>query len=281
MTKPQHASEYKKEQTDLVRATCLYVATKLGDLVDDIVIVGGLVPQLIIDQEKLPSGTERHVGTTDLDVGLEFGLLGEGRYHTLAERLRGAGFGQDLNEQGNVTRQRWRHAVHTKVTVDFLIQEGERTTGGGRLFDLEQDFAAIIAPGLRLAFLDRLQIELDGQTILGERATRKVWVCGPGAFVVLKALAFDGRGENKDAYDLYYVVRNFGRSAEEVAEHVRPLLGSWEAQEALEILKRDFLERDRVGPRRVAAFLRGKGKPDDELQADVVGFVRRLLDLCK
>jgi hypothetical protein len=27
-----------------VRATCLYVATKLGDLMDELVVVGGLVP---------------------------------------------------------------------------------------------------------------------------------------------------------------------------------------------------------------------------------------------
>jgi len=37
---------------------------------------------------------------------------------------------------------------------------------------------------------------------------------GPGAFVVLKALAFKGRGENKDAYDLYHLVRNFGEGVE-------------------------------------------------------------------
>ena len=47
--KPKHASEYKAEQVELVRATCLYVATKLGDLMDDLVIVGGLVPSLIVD----------------------------------------------------------------------------------------------------------------------------------------------------------------------------------------------------------------------------------------
>ena len=43
-----------------------------------------------------------------------------------------------------------------------------------------------------------------------EQPTREVWVCGPGAYVVLKALAFRLRGENKDAYDLHYLVRNYG-----------------------------------------------------------------------
>jgi len=41
-TKPKHASGYDSEQVALVKATCLYVATKLGDLMDEVVIVGGL-----------------------------------------------------------------------------------------------------------------------------------------------------------------------------------------------------------------------------------------------
>jgi len=68
--KSKRASEHKSEQVELVRATCLYVATRLGDLMDDVVVVGGLVPSLLIDQAALPEGTPAHVGTMDLDVGL-------------------------------------------------------------------------------------------------------------------------------------------------------------------------------------------------------------------
>jgi hypothetical protein len=56
--KPNRASGYAAAHVDHVRATCLYVATKLGDLVDDTVIIGGLVPSLLVDQSKLgASGT--------------------------------------------------------------------------------------------------------------------------------------------------------------------------------------------------------------------------------
>ena len=48
--KPKRASEYKSEQLVLVRETCLYIATKLGDLMDEVVVVGGLAPSLLIDQ---------------------------------------------------------------------------------------------------------------------------------------------------------------------------------------------------------------------------------------
>ncbi|MFW5739324.1 MAG: hypothetical protein ACOC1F_03040 [Myxococcota bacterium] len=49
MNKPPTAAGYTPEFTSKVRATCLYGATKLGDLMDDTVVIGGLVPSLIID----------------------------------------------------------------------------------------------------------------------------------------------------------------------------------------------------------------------------------------
>lgn len=119
------------------------------------------------------------------------------------------------------------------------------------------------------------QVKLEGTTLFGEKATREIWVAGAGAYVVLKALAFDSRGENKDAYDLYYVVRNFGGGPADVAAKLRSLLDDPDAQRALGILRRDFAEFDAVGPTRVAAFVTG-GR-DDELQADVVAFVGQLL----
>lgn len=276
--KPKKASEYKSEQVDLVRAMCLYVATKLGDLMDDLVVVGGLVPSLLIDQDTLPEDTDAHVGTMDLDVGLTLALLAEGRYKTLTERLRAAGFMMDTNDDGNTTRQRWKITNAGAVTVDFLIQPSLAGDKGGRLRNIEPDFAAIIAPGLKLAFQDHQRITIDGRTPFGEKASRELWICGPGAFVVLKALAFDGRGENKDAYDLYYVIRNYGSGVDDVVAKLQPLLGDADTQKALGILRRDFVGPENVGPRRVAEFI--TGGPDDDLQADVVGFVSQLLDKC-
>jgi hypothetical protein len=93
--------------------------------------------------------------------------------------------------------------------------------------------------------------------------------------VVLKALAFGTRGENKDAYDLYYVIRNYGSSVDDVLAHLNPILHEQETQKALEILLRDFSDPNGVGPHRVAEFLYAAS--NDELQADVAGFVRELL----
>lgn len=276
---PKRASEYKSEQVELVRATCLYIASKLGDMMNDLVIVGGLVPSLIVDQALLPQDVDAHVGTMDLDVGLQLALLDEGRYRKLTERLRDAGFAMDKNDEGKPTRQRWTITNSGTVTVDFLIPPSREGDRPGKLRDIEPDFAAIIAPGLRCAFRDRQHVTIRGRTLFGEKAVRNVWVCGAGAYIGLKALAFDSRGETKDAYDLFYIVRNYGAGVDDVVAKLRPLLDDEEAKKALDILRRDFTDPEGLGPMRVAEFI--AGGPDDSIQADVVGFVIRLLDRCR
>ena len=164
------------------------------------------------------------------------------------------------------------------MTVDFVIPPSLGEDKGGKIRHIEKDFAAVITPGLHLAFKDRQRVSLRGRTILGEKASREIWVCGPGAFVILKALAFGTRGENKDAYDLYYVIRNYGSGIDDVLKHLKPILHEKETQKALQILRRDFSDPDGVEPRRVAEFL--YGAPNDELQADVAGFIRELLRKC-
>jgi hypothetical protein len=46
--KPKLSSGYEPQLVMLVRQTCLYIATRLGDLMDEVRIVGGLVPSLLI-----------------------------------------------------------------------------------------------------------------------------------------------------------------------------------------------------------------------------------------
>ena len=93
---------------------------------------------------------------------------------------------------------------------------------------------------------------------------------------MLKALAFLNRGENKDAYDLYYLVRNFGAGIEDVASCLSPLLVDPDAQKAIQVLRDNFLDHNGTGPRRVAEFL--VMGTDDEIQADVIGFIKSLID---
>lgn len=270
---PRVAADYAPGCSQLVRSTCLEVATRLGDFREQMCVVGGLVPSLIIDQKSCGAGLEQHIGTIDLDLGLSVVVLGEHLYEKIAKRLRDANIRPDTNPAGNQTTQRWRS--REGVTVDFLIPPSSDADRGGRLRHLEEDFAAIITPGLDLAFQDIQVVDLREALPGAGTAMRTIQVCGPGAFIVLKALAFEKRGKPKDAYDLFYVLRNHAIGAEQIGERIRAFGNRHDVHDATAVLRRDFGLAESVGPTRVAEFLGGR---DDDLQADVAGFVRMLLD---
>jgi len=276
VTKPKVKESYSPKDVQLVRSACLTLATYLGSFLEDLVVIGGLVPTLLIPRESLAATAEPHVGTQDLDLGLSLALLRESRYLELVEHLASAGFRPDVNSAGKPANHRWKHADEG-VTVDFLIAPSGGHGGSERVRVIESHLSAVLAPGLPMAFRDRRRVLLEGKTLRGEVTSREVWVCGAGAFVVLKALAFRGRGENKDAYDLLYLLENFGESyVAEVAAALRPLLDADVAREAIAILRADFLDAESLGPRRAAEFM---SRIDLEYRADRAAAVRELLRL--
>jgi nucleotidyltransferase AbiEii toxin of type IV toxin-antitoxin system len=267
-----------------VRAACLTVAVALGaPRLDDICIVGGLVPSLLIDQVLGPEpGTGAgHPGTTDLDIGLKIALLDDKAYAEVSQRLRQEGFGPDRNRKGNPTPQRWK-MPDFNVTIDFLIAPLENGPDVARVQPLEGDFGALIIPGIELTASERVMVEIDDYTLKGERAKRTVPVCGPGAFVVLKALAFNHRGEPKDAFDLVYVIRRWPDGKVDIAQRLAEHSEHHGAlvHQALEALRDDFRDPEHLGPIRAAEFDTLRREDLDAAIADAHGHVDDLLRRC-
>jgi len=281
---PLTAGDYGPEDLRRVKAGCLEVATRLSGLLDEMVIVGGVVPALLIDLAQEGDMGEggsdplgRHVGTRDIDLGFAVGLVEEGSYTEVSTRLARCGFAPDVNEQGNLTPQRWRHEEADELTIDFLISPTREGEEGGSIKHLEETLAAIVTPGLELAFEDTMAIELSGPRLSGAEATQEIPVCGSGAFVLLKALACERRGKDKDKYDLFYVIRNYREGPSAVVEHFRPILnaGHPEAHKAREILSELFENPRSIGPVAVSRFV--YGEPNEELEADATAFVQEFL----
>ncbi len=277
--KPRHRSGYTEEETEQVKAVCLTVVVTLGAHLDDLCIVGGLVPPLLIDLARTEDDDDDlHPGTNDLDVGLALALLNDERYAEISHRLRAEDFEPDINDNGNQTVQRWR-LRDLKITIDFLMAPADEQDQTRRIQNLQPDFGAVITPGLELAFEERILVEIDGHTLKGEHARRKVPVCGPAGFTVLKALAFGDRSEPKDAYDLVYVIRHTpGRGAaiaERLARHSKN--HSEIVARALGLLARDFNAPDDIGPLRAADFIATDGAELSDAAADAHGYVDDLL----
>lgn len=258
--RPVTSEGYDPEQTGLVKEVCLHLATILGELMDEVVIVGGLVPSLLIDQNALHPEVDAHVGTLDLDLGLSLALSSEKQTRAVAQSLLNAGFEADLRQE-NRARQMWKSKENNSLTVDLLIPHTWGDTDAREVRDLK-DLSAFVTPGLQLAFEDQELVALKGKTILGKPASATLRVCGPGAFVVLKAQAMRRRADNKDAYDLYYMFRNYGSGFEDVAKRYVPLMGDPIAIEALQYIREDFASWNAIGAERVAIFL-SHGIEDD------------------
>jgi hypothetical protein len=85
---PQSANEYDDRTSAAVRAVLLEIGQILGSFKGKFAIVGGAVPWLLLD--NLP-----HVGTIDVDLGLDAEALGDGEYVLLVDALMTHGYRQN------------------------------------------------------------------------------------------------------------------------------------------------------------------------------------------
>lgn len=280
--------DYSPETYERVRQALLHVATVLGEWMEQVTLIGGIVPSLLVPPGMLPEGADPHPGTAGIDLGLQLSVLTDEGYATISELLRQAGYRPVEKEEDRIRRQTWRTdpALGAIVTIDFLIARSPEQAPKTRLQNLEPDFAALIADGLQLVERDKRKILISGQTIRGERAERSIWVCGPASFVVLKSRAIHLREKPKDAFDLHYVLTNVEGGVNGVGDSLREMLDDKDAVESIEFLRQAYQTIDSIGPSRAAFFLYGariaQTQDDyDNLAASAHAYVNRLLEALK
>ena len=272
-----------QEAFDLVKSTCLTVRKALGSwMTDNLVVVGGLVPSLIIDQNALPPGVLPHPGTVDLDLGMPVATLEDTESPSLEDRLSSAGFSPADEDDSIGLRWRINLPGLTSAPVDFLTSASD-IVEAGKPNTLRLDFWPMAMEGLSLAMVDNERVLLSGKTLSGEEAAGEVLVCGPGAFLVLKSIAFKERKPHKpkDAFDLWFVLQYYGEGIQDVVERFLPLKEDPAAAKALGILGEDFAEPEFAGPLDVCRFS-GLDLETAEARnraADVAGSVREFLRL--
>lgn len=115
-------------------------------------------------------------------------------------------FAPDRTERGNPTAQRWR-CPHG-VTVDFLIPPASLPIWAASSATWRRTSPRSSSLGVELAIQDSEVVSIDDNLPSGTKVIREIRVCGPGASIVLKALAFDRRGKPKKAYNLFYMLRH-------------------------------------------------------------------------
>ena len=255
--KPQTTAGYSSDQTELAERVLLEVWTRLGDFHPYLVLVGGLAPRYLVPQERaLSAPVPLHCGTMDVDLAVSLAIVDVRAYssirHTLTESL---GFRPGSNRMGREQRHSFAKDIGgVSVILDFLTTEYDGPPE--RVRQVQENLSAIQVEGLGLALDSPREVKVRGEFLEEGLVETTVRVCRPVPFIVLKALAFEKRGERKDAYDLIYVLRYAADSPADLARSfTQEERGAPSLSHGLRTLTSRFRSPEHDGPVRYEQFM--------------------------
>jgi hypothetical protein len=248
---PRSANDYDDAGSQAVHSVLLEIGQILGAYRDRFVVIGGSVPWLLF-----PQADPAHVGTLDIDLSLDPQALGDGDYKHLVEALEAAGYQRAAHGMRPFQLRRTvrldGHAA-VPVIIDLLMpREAEFQRNRPPLL---ANFAVQKADGAGVAMRSFVRHRLDGTMPDGRRNTVELKVASIPALLVMKGHALVGRDKHKDAYDIYFSVRQFEGGPDALAAACRPLLDDPVALKGFQCIAGKFTDASSYGPVTVRRFL--------------------------
>ena len=274
---PQYASDYDDRITVAVKSVLLEIGQILGSSKGKFAVIGGAVPWLLLSKADMP-----HIGTLDVDLSLDAEALGDGEYARLVESLVKRGYRR--HEHGSRfqlvrTAPARDGGLDIDVVVDFLMPRHAAIERNAP--PLIADFAVQRADGADLALRFHQFVAIDGEMPDGGRNHVQIAVASIPALLAMKGYAIMNRLKQKDAYDIYYSVRNFPGGVNALVEATRPLLDVESARTGYLHISEKFRHAEDFGPTSVRRFvdrpeILGERTPDP-WQQDAFGQVHASL----
>lgn len=274
---PQSANDYDDRTTAAVKSVLIEIGQILGSYKGRYAVVGGAVPWLLLNQNDM-----RHVGTLDVDLSLDAAALGGGEYAHLIESLKSHGYEQ----RESLRRFQLVRQIDARdggplidVIVDFLRPRDAVIAKNDP--PLVDNFAVQRASGAELALRFCEFIPISGAMPNGGTNRVEVAVCSIPALLAMKGHAIHGRYKQKDAYDIYYCVRNYPGGIDALAAACRPLLDHPEGLAGYRFIAGKFDSPDGFGPTCVRQFVEEsralEERSADQWQLDAFGQVHAWL----
>ena len=262
--------DYTAAAVEAARSVLIELTHVLGEYRNAIVLVGGWIPELLIPQSQ-----ERHVGSIDVDLALNHRELTEAGYRMIGEILRLHGYIPD-KQQPFIFRKNVRGQT---VQVDFLAGE-YGGSGKSRRTQRALDMRPRKARGCDLAFqIEPARVAVKGRLPDGVVDEVQVRVASVVPFLVMRGMALEDRRKPKDAYDVYFVLRNYPGGVEAVVKAFSPHIGLALVKEGLKKIAGKFATLDHVGPKDAAEFDETLDKEERAIcQRDAFERVQRLLE---
>lgn len=270
---PQSANDYDDRTTQAAKSVLVEIGQVLGSFRGKFAIIGGSVPWLLLESEDMP-----HVGTLDVDLSLDAEALGDGEYATLVEALMAQGY----NQREGFRRFQLVRTVPAQdggqpidIVVDFLMPRDADIVKNSP--PLVADFAVQKADGADLALRFHQFVAVEAMMPNGGHNRVELAVCSIPALLAMKGHALNGRLKQKDAYDVYYCIRNYPGGIAALAMDCHPLLKHQNAVDGYTFINAKFETLESFGPTCVRRFVEESqilgDRDPDQWQRDAFGQV--------
>ena len=253
VTEPQSARDYDDRTTAAVKSVLIEIGQILGSFQGKFAVVGGAVPWLLLREADMP-----HSGTMDVDLGLDPSALGDGQYVRLVEALQTHGY----HQRDNLRRFQLVRAVTARdggsdidVVVDFLMPRDAKIARNKP--PILSGFAVQRADGAELALRFHQMVAIEGDMPAGGSNRVHIAVASIPALLAMKGYAIENRLKRKDAYDIYYSVRNFPGGIDDLVKATGPLLNVESARKGYLLIAGKFRSIEDFGPTSVREFVEG------------------------
>jgi hypothetical protein len=268
-------SQYGEREVNACKAVLLELVHLLGEIKEEMVIIGGWTPTFI-----LPGSDDPHVGSLDIDVALDFSKIPDDTYQTILKTFLKRGYTQDKEQPFRFFRKvKIEGADPINVEVDIMAGE-YGGTGKGHRTQKVQDVRARKARGCDLAFDAAVTVTIEGNLPDGGKDTASFKVAGIVPFLVMKGMAMYERMKEKDAYDIYYCVEHFPGGLEGLAAEFKSFIKNKLVIEGLRKIRSKFASVEHIGPKWVADFLEVTEREDrDIIVRRAYEKINELLDL--
>lgn len=259
--------DYSFDLVEAARRVLLELTRLLAEYRDDVVVIGGWVPELLLSN---------HIGSIDVDLALNHINLQGAGYKSIERLLLDNDYSKDVRQPFIFHKIVPVNGVNIDVEVDLLAGEYPFERPKSRTQKV-QDVNARKARGCDLAFDMYDEVILDGTLPGGEKASASVRVASIVPFIVMKGMAL-GRGKEKDSYDIYFCLTKYQDGLDKLIEDFRPHIGHGLVREGLVKIAAEFASVDHVGPNHVADFNEVYDTEErDALKRDVYERVNYLL----
>lgn len=224
------------KETEAARAVLFEVLNALGAMRDELVIVGGWVPDLLYPSKK-------HMGSLDVDLAVSPHAIGANAYSSIRERLSQLGYSM----QESPTRFFKQIAgLANPIKIDLVT--GLYVSQQRQESILVDEIRINALRGIDLAFEASEMITVDGTMPDGTLNQVTARLVSPEAYILIKAIAMDERIKDKDAYDIAFVLNHYTPSLTDLARKVHGIAQEGIGKDALKLLRAKFRSFESVGP---------------------------------